>query len=132
MVLRVIRLAMMAAVLIYGAVGWWFSRQVVAAPVPEAVLTPLTWVFLGITAVLCPILLALKRRFGGGEGREITLPTPGPARPDTRFVILFALAEMPGVFGLVLALLGAPSKVFLLEVGLSLFYLLMLAPPREE
>jgi hypothetical protein len=131
MVLRVIRLSMMVAVALYGAVGWWFSLRGAPAPLPEAVLTPLTWVFLGITAALLPILLALKRRFGGGEGREIGSPPPAAARPDTRFILLFALAEMPGVFGLVLALLGAPPPLFLLEIGLSLFYLVLLSPPPE-
>ena len=71
---------------------------------------------------------------GGREG-SASIVAPGPTRAVEvllpRYVILFTLAELPAVFGLVLFFLGSPLKTLLLLTGISLFYLAFMTPPEE-
>lgn len=122
----------MLSVLIYGGIGLYLSRlpgfRTVSLGEPTA--GYLKWTFLAIAVVLFPVLRRMKEGIAAPRTGVIGAAAPAAPRADAaRYVILFALAEMPAILGLVLFLLGAPVNVLLLTVGLSLFYLVTVTPP---
>ena len=89
-----------------------------------------------ISVGLFPILRFLQRSFHPSlESSSRNLGEASERRPVTRllpgYVILFSLAEIPAVCGLVLLFLGSSVKTLFLMVGLSLIYLAFMTPPRE-
>ncbi len=128
--LLVIQAAIGASVLLYLLLGYYSRRPDVE---PSEMLNWLKPALLGLTVILFPVLRGLQRRWLPAF-REVA---PGPQREAaqrvffSRSILLFALAELPGVSGLVLALLGAPLRTLFLCCGLSLFYLAILTPPAE-
>jgi hypothetical protein len=135
----VIQIAFAVSCIIYAAIGFFLERGGELAIRHQELpwLPYLKNTLLILSVALFPLLRFLQRSFHSSleKSSAISRGTPGPTRAVEallpRYVILFTLAELPAVFGLVLYFLGSPLKTLLLLTGISLFYLAFMTPPEE-
>lgn len=117
--LRIIWMALMTAVVVYGVVGFVVSRRA-GAEVP-AELRGWIEIFLAILAgIHLLVALFLKQMVAGVSG----------GRYLTYCILRWALVEAIGLFGLVLAILQSTPTVYGAFLVASLGCLLLM-PPRE-
>lgn len=134
----IIQSAFVFSCIVYAAVGYYVDRSgsLQGGAVEISWLPYLKNALLILSVALFPILRVLQRSFH--RSLESRSPDPGIPRPARaaeallpRYVILFTLAEIPAIFGLLLFFLGSPLKTLFLLVGISLFCLAFMTPPRE-
>ncbi len=138
MVLRMVQFGFALSCLIYALLGYIIDRQGTSPGTLEGP-SQLSWVdtsLLIVAVAVFPILRVLRRSFHGslekrGPARDPERQAPPPGRIIGPYIILFALAELPAILGLVLFFLGSPVKILYLTVGISLVCLAFMTPPVD-
>lgn len=134
-VTRVIHAAMLASLVVYAAVvhvlrdaaGW----RAVLPPEPLAVLKPILY---ALGAGMTLLVFVLRGRWLSAEAAREVARRQGPAAAahlQARTLVLLALAEAVGIYGLILFLLGGRLLDFYLLWGAAVAAQLALVP-REE
>lgn len=121
----VIGLALMASLLVYWILVGLFEQGTVTittAPLPVHTLQIIKVVLLGATAAIFFLIRFVGNRILARPDRPLASGAPPHGPLVTAAVYIFALCELPALFGLVLYFLGRNTADFYLFLLLSLFF----------
>jgi hypothetical protein len=120
---RMIRLALVGGVLLFGCVAWYVTRGQTEPTMPADAAAPLTWGF-GLLAVGSLAALTMVRRMGA---RAESLQ-----QRATVAIVGWSLGEAPALLGGVIYLLTGSPIPYLTGVGVMLVALIMVPVPEEH
>lgn len=121
--LRVIRLALFAGVMMFGAVAWYVTRQGPVSELPEQTTRYLSFVLMGLAVASLAALTVV---------RGVTANSKDYARRSTLTVVGWALGEAPALLGGVLYLLTGSPVPFITGLFVLLVGFLMIPVPEAE
>lgn len=134
--MRIIWMAMVISVLLYGIVAWMMTRGGQAGhPVEQTLQQPTVQVLYGL-GVMMFILSSVVPRLvlrGRGEGLHLGRPPASVVPKEIRLalIIRFAMLESVAIFGLVCAFLFHDARLFVPPASLSLVGFLMAFPSES-
>jgi len=121
--LRVIRLALLGGVLLFGSVVWYLTARGTIDPLPAAGMTPLLIAFTGVS---------LASLFGLAVLRSQQARAEDPLRRATLAIVGWAVGEAPALLGGVIYLLSASPIAYYTGVAILLASFAVIPIPEER
>lgn len=134
--MRIIWMAMVISVLLYGIVAWMMTRGGHAEHSPEQTLQlPTVQVLYGLGVMMFILSSVVPRVVLRGRGEERQHGNPPshviPSEIRMALIIRFAMLESVAIFGLVCAFLFHDARLFVPPASLSLVGFLMAFPSES-
>lgn len=133
--MRMIWVAMVISVLLYGFIAWTLTRGGdLRPPVEETIQLPTVQVLYGLAVMMFILSSVLPRIVLRGRGDELHHEKPHTSVPNEirlALILRFAMLESVAIFGLVCAFMFSDGRLFIPPAMLSLVGFLMAFPSES-